>query len=108
MMGALADAALAQGAEVIGVIPRQGLINIRRRSVGNETRLTRPVATLRPNSTSTVARNLVEKEVAHTGCTSLRVVESMHHRRNPSAGDLLLLKESMDTSFEADIQSGKP
>lgn len=47
MMGALADAALAQGAEVIGVIPR----------------------------------NLVEKEVAHTGCTSLRVVESMHHRK---------------------------
>ena len=25
-------------------------------------------------------RSLVEKEVAHTGCTSLRVVESMHER----------------------------
>eukprot|EP00439_Symbiodinium_sp_Y106_P035393 s1097_g4.t1 len=47
MMGAIADAALAQGAEVIGVIPR----------------------------------NLVEKEVAHTGCTCLRVVESMHQRK---------------------------
>ncbi|CAE6937586.1 unnamed protein product [Symbiodinium natans] len=47
MMGAMADAALAKGGEVIGVIPR----------------------------------SLVEKEVAHTGCTSLRVVESMHERK---------------------------
>lgn len=47
LMGAVADAALAAGGEVTGVIPRA----------------------------------LVEKEVAHTGLTELRVVESMHDRK---------------------------
>jgi uncharacterized protein (TIGR00730 family) len=47
LMGLLADAALAAGAEVIGVIPR-------------------PLAT---------------KELAHTGLTEMRVVESMHDRK---------------------------
>jgi uncharacterized protein (TIGR00730 family) len=46
LMGAVADAVLAQGGEVIGVIPRM----------------------------------LVEKEVAHTGLSDLRVVETMHER----------------------------
>ena len=47
LMGAVADAVLAGGGEVIGVIPRA----------------------------------LVEKEVAHTGLTELRVVTSMHERK---------------------------
>jgi uncharacterized protein (TIGR00730 family) len=47
LMGALADAVLAGGGEVIGVIPKA----------------------------------LVEKEVAHTGLTDLRVVTSMHQRK---------------------------
>jgi uncharacterized protein (TIGR00730 family) len=47
VMGALADAALAGGGEVIGVIPRL----------------------------------LVDKEVAHTGLTDLRIVETMHQRK---------------------------
>jgi len=47
LMGALADAALAAGGEVIGVIPHA----------------------------------LVEKEVAHHGLSSLRVVGSMHERK---------------------------
>ena len=47
MMGAVADAVLVSGGEVIGVIPRA----------------------------------LVEKEVAHTGLTDLRVVTSMHERK---------------------------
>jgi uncharacterized protein (TIGR00730 family) len=47
LMGAVADAALAHGGEVIGVIPGA----------------------------------LVEKEVAHTGLTELRVVASMHDRK---------------------------
>ena len=47
MMGALADAALEAGAEVIGVIPRA----------------------------------LASKELAHTGVTELRLVESMHERK---------------------------
>ncbi len=47
VMGAVADAVLAAGGEVIGVIPRM----------------------------------LVEKEVAHTGLTDLRVVETMHQRK---------------------------
>ena len=47
LMGAVADAVLAQGGEVIGVIPRM----------------------------------LVEKEVAHTGLSDLRVVETMHERK---------------------------
>ena len=47
IMGAVADAVLAAGGEVIGVIPRM----------------------------------LVEKEVAHTGLTDLRVVETMHQRK---------------------------
>ncbi len=47
LMGLLADAALAVGGEVIGVIPR----------------------------------TLVAKEVAHTGLSDLRVVESMHERK---------------------------
>jgi len=46
-MGALADAALAAGGEVIGVIPAA----------------------------------LVAKEIAHTGLTELRVVDSMHARK---------------------------
>jgi uncharacterized protein (TIGR00730 family) len=47
LMGAVADAVLAGGGEVIGVIPEA----------------------------------LVEKEVAHTGLTDLRVVASMHQRK---------------------------
>ena len=47
LMGLLADAVLAAGGEVIGVIPR-------------------PLAT---------------REIAHAGCTELRVVESMHERK---------------------------
>jgi hypothetical protein len=47
LMGVLADAVLAAGGEVVGVIPR-------------------PLAT---------------KEIAHGGCTELRVVESMHERK---------------------------
>ncbi|AYJ86401.1 TIGR00730 family Rossman fold protein [Sphingomonas paeninsulae] len=47
LMGAIADAALAAGGEVIGVIPRA----------------------------------LVDAEVAHRGCTELRVVENMHERK---------------------------
>lgn len=46
-MGAVADAVLAGGGEVIGVIPRM----------------------------------LVAKEVAHTGLSDLRVVDSMHERK---------------------------
>ncbi len=47
LMGAVADAVLADGGEVIGVIPQ----------------------------------SLVEKEVAHTGLTDLRIVTSMHQRK---------------------------
>jgi len=47
LMGELADAALAAGGEVIGVIPEA----------------------------------LVRKEVAHTGLSELRVVDSMHERK---------------------------
>jgi len=47
VMGAVADAVLARGGEVIGVIPRM----------------------------------LVDKEVAHTGVSDLRVVETMHQRK---------------------------
>ncbi len=47
MMGALADAALESGGEVIGVLPH----------------------------------SLVEREIAHTGLTALRVVDSMHERK---------------------------
>ena len=47
MMGAVADAALAAGGEVIGVIPR----------------------------------HLVDREVAHSGLTELRVVETLHERK---------------------------
>jgi uncharacterized protein (TIGR00730 family) len=47
LMGILADAVLAGGGEVVGVIPR-------------------PLAT---------------KEIAHAGCTELRVVGSMHERK---------------------------
>ena len=47
LMGAVADAALAAGGEVIGVIPSA----------------------------------LVDKEIAHTGLTDLRVVSSMHERK---------------------------
>jgi uncharacterized protein (TIGR00730 family) len=46
-MGALADAALAEGGEVIGVIPRA----------------------------------MVDREVAHDGCSELVVVDSMHERK---------------------------
>jgi uncharacterized protein (TIGR00730 family) len=47
LMGILADATLAAGGRVIGVIPKA----------------------------------LVEKEWAHTGCTELHIVESMHERK---------------------------
>ena len=47
LMGALADAALSAGGEVIGVIPEA----------------------------------MVSREVAHTGCTELRVVGTMHERK---------------------------
>jgi len=47
MMGELADAALAAGGEVIGVMPQA----------------------------------LVDREIAHTGLTDLRVVRSMHERK---------------------------
>ena len=47
LMGAVADAALAAGGEVLGVIPRQ----------------------------------LVERELAHSGLTELREVGSMHERK---------------------------
>lgn len=47
LMGAVADAALQAGGEIIGVIPRA----------------------------------LVDAEVAHHGCTELRVVENMHERK---------------------------
>ena len=47
LMGTVADAMLAAGGRVIGVIPRQ----------------------------------LVEKEVAHTGLSELQVVETMHERK---------------------------
>jgi uncharacterized protein (TIGR00730 family) len=47
LMGALADAALAAGGQVIGVIPQA----------------------------------LIGGEVAHTGCTELRVVGNMHERK---------------------------
>jgi len=47
LMGAAADAALAGGAEVIGVLPR----------------------------------NLQDREIAHRGLTSLRLVGSMHERK---------------------------
>jgi len=47
LMGAVADAALAAGGEVVGVIPR----------------------------------GLVEREVAHTSLTDLRIVETLHERK---------------------------
>ena len=47
LMGVLADAVLAAGGEVVGVIPRA----------------------------------LATKEIAHAGCTELRVVDSMHERK---------------------------
>jgi uncharacterized protein (TIGR00730 family) len=47
LMGAVADAALARGGEVIGVIPRE----------------------------------LVERELAHSGLTELHVVASLHERK---------------------------
>ena len=47
LMGVIADAVLAGGGEVIGVIPR----------------------------------SLAEREIAHTGVTDLRVVDSMHARK---------------------------
>ena len=51
LMGVLADAALAHGGEVTGVIPR----------------------------------HLVEREVAHAGLSDLRVVDSMHQRKQAMA-----------------------
>lgn len=47
LMGRVADAALAEGGHVIGVIPR----------------------------------SLVEREIAHTGLSELRIVSSMHERK---------------------------
>jgi uncharacterized protein (TIGR00730 family) len=47
LMGTVADAALAAGGEVVGVIPR----------------------------------GLVDRELAHTGLTELRVVETLHERK---------------------------
>lgn len=51
LMGIVADATLAAGGRVIGVIPRA----------------------------------LVEKEWAHTGCTELHIVETMHERKQMMA-----------------------
>jgi len=51
LMGTVADATLAAGGRVVGVIPRA----------------------------------LVEKEWAHTGCTELHVVETMHDRKRMMA-----------------------
>jgi uncharacterized protein (TIGR00730 family) len=51
LMGALADAALAAGGEVIGVIPRA----------------------------------LMDREVGHTGLSELRIVASMHQRKQTMA-----------------------
>jgi uncharacterized protein (TIGR00730 family) len=51
LMGITADATLAAGGRVIGVIPRA----------------------------------LVEKEWAHTGCTELHIVETMHERKQMMA-----------------------
>ena len=51
LMGVVADAALAEGGRVIGVMPR----------------------------------HLVDREVAHTGLTELRVVSSMHERKQAMA-----------------------
>ena len=51
LMGVVADATLAAGGRVIGVIPRA----------------------------------LVEKEWAHTGCTELHIVETMHERKQMMA-----------------------
>jgi len=51
LMGIVADATLAAGGQVIGVIPRA----------------------------------LVEKEWAHTGCTELHIVETMHDRKQMMA-----------------------
>jgi uncharacterized protein (TIGR00730 family) len=51
LMGVLADAALAHGGEVTGVIPR----------------------------------HLVEREVAHAGLSDLRIVDSMHQRKQAMA-----------------------
>ncbi len=51
LMGIVADATLAAGGRVIGVIPRA----------------------------------LVEKEWAHTGCTELQIVETMHERKQMMA-----------------------
>ncbi len=47
LMGTLADAALAAGGEVVGVIPH----------------------------------SMVDREIAHTGLSELRIVESMHERK---------------------------
>ncbi len=51
LMGTVADATLAAGGKVIGIIPRA----------------------------------LVEKEWAHTGCTELHIVETMHERKQMMA-----------------------
>ena len=51
LMGALADAALAKGGEVIGVIPQ----------------------------------SLLQRELGNTACTELRIVESMHQRKQMMA-----------------------
>lgn len=51
LMGTVADATLAAGGRVVGVIPRA----------------------------------LVEKEWAHTGCTELHIVETMHQRKQMMA-----------------------
>ncbi|MFZ4481231.1 MAG: TIGR00730 family Rossman fold protein [Rhodoferax sp.] len=51
LMGIVADAALAAGAAVVGVIPRA----------------------------------LVEKELAHRGCTELHIVDTMHERKQMMA-----------------------
>ncbi len=51
LMGVVADAALASGARVVGVIPKA----------------------------------LVDKELAHLGCTELHIVDSMHDRKRMMA-----------------------
>jgi uncharacterized protein (TIGR00730 family) len=69
LMGVVADAAMAGGAEVIGVIPQR----------------------------------LVDREVAHTGLTELRVVETMHERKalmNELADGFVVLPGGLGTLEE--------
>ena len=68
LMGAAADAALAAGGRVVGVMPR----------------------------------HLVDREIAHTGVTELRIVQSMHERKQLMAdlADTFVLLPGGLGSFE--------